>query len=71
MSLEKPACPGIEVMDMRYIDLGLKGDDETARTICREVLSADSNLQGEIIVTLSVLSCLSPSLFGFLDGKGY
>lgn len=52
MTAAKPACYGDGMIDMRHVDIGLKGDDQTDCTICHEVLASDSN---EILVTLPCL----------------
>ena len=38
--LSKKACVGSNVLDVRYMDVGLKGDDDTACSICSETIVA-------------------------------
>ena len=49
----RPACVGNTQLDVRFMDLGLKGNGTATCTICSEVLDAspDSNRQ-ELLVTL-------------------
>lgn len=53
MQMTKPGCFSTgEVCDIRYIDIGLKGDDETECSICHEILTCDTS---QVIVTLPCL----------------
>lgn len=52
MQLAKPGCFGNEVNDMRYMDLGLKGDDQAECSVCQDVLKNDTRL---VVVTLPCL----------------
>jgi hypothetical protein len=56
MQLMKPACFGNELCDVRYVDLGLKGDDQTDCTVCMDVLRDDPDKKkNTVIVTLPCL----------------
>ncbi|CAB9516394.1 expressed unknown protein [Seminavis robusta] len=52
MQLSKPGCYGNESNDMRFMDLGLKGDDQTECAICQDVLRNDTSI---VLVTLPCL----------------
>jgi hypothetical protein len=52
MQMMKPGCFGNEICDLRYIDIGLKGDDHTECPVCQEVLVGDTKL---VVVTLPCL----------------
>lgn len=52
MQMMKPGCYGNETCDLRYIDLGLKGDGQAECSVCQEILANDTDL---VIVTLPCL----------------
>lgn len=56
MQLTKPGCYGNEICDMRYMDIGLKGDGATECSVCHEVLEKPSN--GEDAAVIVTLPCL-------------
>lgn len=51
MAMGRPACVGNNQVDLRRMDLGLKGNGVASCSICTEVLDADSNSE-EVLVTL-------------------
>jgi Ring finger domain len=56
MQLSKPGCFGNEMCNMRYIDIGLKGDGQTTCNVCHEVLADDEEeSEKDVLVTLPCL----------------
>lgn len=51
MTMGRPACVGNNQMDVRLMDLGLKGNGITTCNICTELVDTDSS-SDEILVTL-------------------
>lgn len=49
MRTTRPGCLGSEICDVWYVDVGLKGDDESECSSCREVLKSDTSV---VLVTL-------------------
>lgn len=65
MLLTKPACCGNEVMDIRYMDIGLKGDNNTECSICQEVLAeTEEDPNKAILVTLPCLHIFHKGCIG-------
>jgi hypothetical protein len=58
MQLMKSGCFGHETCDLRFMDIGLKGDDRTECSVCQEVLLANSNSNDKSGVVLVTLPCL-------------
>lgn len=67
MNAMRPACYGDGIIDVRYIDRGLKGDGHTECSICHDISSAES---GEVLVTLPCLHVLHEKcIVGWLDSE--